>query len=63
MAKLTGLMHQITSLREQLSICNQAYINLNKKYMDLYQKYSYEESMEKVKEIDKDRNVNKKLIL
>lgn len=63
MAKLTGLLHQIASLKEQLSVCNQAYINLNKKYRMLSKKYSYEETRELIKKVDKARNINKKLIL
>ena len=63
MAKLKNLYDKISSLREQLSVCNQAYIILLNKHRKLRIKYSYEETMEEVKRIDKDRNVNKKLIL
>lgn len=63
MAKLAKLMNEITSLKKQLSICNQAYMNLLEKYNKLYQKYSYQETMERVKEISEKRNLQGKIIL
>jgi len=63
MAKLKNLYDKISGLEEQLVICNQAYINLLEKYNKLYQKYSYEETMERIKEIDKVRKLEGKDIL
>jgi len=63
MAKLKNLYDKISGLEEQLTICNQAYINLLEKYNKLYTKYSYEETMERIKEIDKKRRLEGKDIL
>ncbi len=63
MAKLAGLMNEVASLKEQLAICNRAYMDILEKYQALYQKYSYEETMERVKIINEERNINRKLIL
>ena len=56
-------MNENAGLKEQLAICNQAYMDLLEKYNKLYQKYSYQETMERVKEINKVRNLQGKLIL
>jgi len=61
MAKLAKLMNQVAGLKEQLSICNQAYEKLLKRYNKLYQKYSYEETIEKVKEINEQRKDRKNI--
>jgi len=63
MAKLKNLFEKINALKEQLRICNKAYLNLLDKYNKLYQKYSYEESIEKVKEINEVRRIEGKIIL
>ncbi len=45
-------MNQVAGLKEQLTICNRAYTDILDKYNKLYQKYSYQETMERVKEIN-----------
>ena len=63
MAKLKGLFDKIASLEEQLAICNRAYMDMLEKYQELYQKYSYQETMERVKIINEERNINRKNII
>ena len=63
MAKLAGLMNKVAGLKEQLAICNNAYMDILKKYNKLYQKYSYQETIEKVKEISEKRQLEGKLLL
>jgi len=63
MAKLAGLMNQVAGLKEQLSICNNAYMDILEKYNELYQKYSYQETMDRVKEISEKRQLEGKLLL
>jgi len=62
MAKLAKLLKENASLKEQLAICNQAYMDLLEKYNKLYQKYSYQETMDRVKEIENVRKKRKNLI-
>ena len=56
-------MNEIASLKQQLAICNRAYMDILEKYNELYQKYSYEETMERVEIINKERRLEGKLIL
>lgn len=55
MAKLDQFIKKISVLKEQLSVCSQAYMDLLDKYNKLYQKYSYEETMERVKQVNEQR--------
>ena len=63
MAKLKNLYDKISGLENQLSICNKAYMDLLERYNKFYQKYSYQETMERVKIINEQRNINRKNIL
>ena len=63
MAKLKNLYDKISGLEGQLSICNRAYMDLLERYNKLYQKYSYQETMERVKIINEQRNLNRKNII
>jgi len=56
-------MMENIELKNRLAICTQAYTELLEEYHKLFQKYSYEETMEKVKEIDAKRKLERKLIL
>ena len=55
MAKLAKLMNENAELKGQLSACGQAYMELLERYNKLYQKYSYEETMEQVKQVNEQR--------
>ena len=59
--KLKRAYDKVDSMRTQLAICNKAYIDLFDKYNKLYQKYSYEETMEKVKEVNELRKDRKNI--
>ena len=62
MAKLAKLMNEVAGLKQQLAICNQAYMDVLERYNKLYQKYSYQETMERVKQVNKQRKDRKLLI-
>ena len=62
MAKLTRLLNKNIKLREQNKACREAYGELLIKYRKLYTKYSYEETREHVKEIDKDIKIDGKIL-
>ena len=56
-------MNEVADLKKQLAICGKAYMDILEKYNELYQKYSYQETMERVKIINKERRIEGKLIL
>ena len=62
MAKLARLFKKIEELKRQLNACSNAYLDILEKYNKLYQKYSYEETMERVKEIEKIRKIEGKIV-
>ena len=57
--KLKRAYDKVDNLRGQLATCSKAYADLLDKYQKLYQKYSYEETMEKVKEVNELRKDRK----
>lgn len=63
MAKLAKLMNENIQLKKDIQTCTEAYRELLQKHRKHMIKYSYEDTMEEVKRIDKDRNINKKLLL
>ena len=63
MAKLAGLLRKIKELEEKLESCNGAYLMLLQEYTQLKIKYSYEETMEAIKEISKKQRIEGKNLL
>ena len=63
MAKLARLLKKIKDLETRLEACTEAYIELLDKHRKLKIKYSYEETMEFVKETEEKRRLEGKNIL
>jgi len=63
MAKLTGLMKKIEELEKRLEVCTEAYRELLNEHRKLKIKYSYEETMETVKEFSEKQRVEGKDLL
>ena len=63
MAKLTGLMRKVKELEENLEACAEAYRELLNEHRKLKIKYSYEETMETVKEFSEKQRIEGKDLL
>ena len=62
MAKLAKLMIENIALKQRIGACSEAYRELLVKYRKLYTKYSYQETMEQVKEIEEIRKKEGKIL-
>ncbi|KKN22684.1 hypothetical protein LCGC14_0912670 [marine sediment metagenome] len=62
MAKLAKLMNENIALKQRIGDCTEAYTELLSRYRKLYTKYSYQETMEQVKEVNEQRKKEGKIL-